>query len=80
MDRNEKFLRRLSTKEFSVVHSTVTKILAGDYIGLNIKKLTGYPNAYRVRVGRIRIVYIQQSDDIEILFIGNRNERTYKKF
>lgn len=80
MDRNEKFLRRLSAKDFEIVQETITKMLANDFTGLHIKKLSGYSNAYRVRVGRVRIVYLQLPDDIEILFIGNRNETTYKKF
>lgn len=80
MDKNEKFLRRLSAKEFSIVQDIVSRILVGDLVGLDIKKLSGYHNAYRVRVGRIRIVYMQLPDDTEILYIGNRNEKTYKKF
>tara|TARA_B100000745_G_scaffold299981_1_gene252283 strand:+ start:3830 stop:4072 length:243 start_codon:yes stop_codon:yes gene_type:complete len=80
MDRNQKFLKLLNEKEFDSVQSVLRAIVSGDTSTLISKKLSGYPNLYRIRVGSIRVIYVVHSDYNEILFVGRRNEKTYKKF
>jgi mRNA interferase RelE/StbE len=46
----------------------------------DVIKLKGYENGYRIRIGKVRIVYFVNWDDrlIEIQFIGLRG-KAYKK-
>ena len=80
MDRNEKFLKRLTDKELASVESVLQKLLVRDTETLDIKKLTGYQDIYRVRIGNIRIIFLDTGDYTEVLEISRRSEQTYKKF
>lgn len=80
MDRNQKFLKRLNNKEFTVVEKVLQKILIRDTAGLDIKKLSGYRDVYRVRIGNIRIIFIDTGDHSEVLEISRGSEQTYKDF
>jgi len=79
MDKNQKFLRRLNAKEFATVQSTLQKILVRDTKKLDIRKLSGYRDVYRVRTGNIRIIFLDTGSDTEVLEISRRSEKTYKK-
>ena len=79
MDKNQKFLKRLTDKEFSTVEKTLQKILARETSELDIKKLAGYRDIYRVRVGTIRIIFLDTGNYTEVLEISRRSEQTYKK-
>ncbi len=46
---------------------------------LNIRKLKGHDTLYRVRVGRVCIIY-RDEGDITIEYVGMRNEKTYRGF
>lgn len=80
MDRNAKFLRKLTKKEFDNLAEIVDGIKSADTVGLNIVKLTGYQDVFRAKVGRIRIIFLATRDKIEILEISRRSEKTYKDF
>lgn len=80
MDRNQKFLKRLSDKEFSIVEKTLQKILTRNTDGLDLKKLSGYRDVYRVRVGNVRIIFLDTGNYTEVLEISRRSESTYKKY
>lgn len=54
MDRNEKFLKKLSTSEFDAVAKALLLIRMQDSKNLNITKLAGQLSVYRVRVGKVR--------------------------
>ena len=78
MDDNKKFIGRLSPVEREHIIETISRILARDTAGLDVKKLRGYADIFRVRVGRIRIIYTQNVDDVRIVQISFRKEDTYK--
>ena len=80
MDRNQKFLKRLSDKEFSAVEIALQRILARDTAGLDLKKLSGYRDVYRIRTGNIRIIFLDTGSNPEILEISRRSEKTYKNY
>lgn len=80
MDKNQKFLKRLSSKEFSAVEIILRKILSKDTTGLDIKKLSGYSDIYRVRTGNIRIIFLDDKRHTEVLEISRRSEKSYKDF
>jgi len=78
MDKKEKFIRKLGPKRRKHVFKTIEKILSRQWKHLDIRKLKGYDDAYRVRKGDIRIIFIDKGDDIEVLSIGYRDDDTYK--
>jgi len=78
MDRNQKFLKRLSKKEFVAVEEVLQKILARDTTDLDVKKLSGYKDVYRVRAGTVRVIFLDTGDHTEVLEISRRSEDTYK--
>ena len=80
MDKNQKFIKRLSKKEFTLLQSVLQQIEDNETNNVDIKKLTGQPDIFRVRVGTIRIIFISNRDTNEILDIGRRNEHTYRDF
>lgn len=80
MDRNQKFLRRLNSKEFVLVEKILQKILVRDTSNLDIKKLSGYRDVYRVRTGHIRIIFIDTGNYTEVLEISRKDEKTYNKY
>jgi len=80
MVRNQKFLKRLGAKEFASVEATLQKIQSGDTKSLDIKKLSGYQDVYRIRIKKIRIIFLANESRIEVLEIGRRSEKSYKNF
>ncbi len=80
MDRNQKFLKRLNDKEFVMVEKILRRILVRDTNDLDIKKLSGYRDVYRVRTGDIRIIFLDTGNYTEVLEISRRSEQTYEDF
>jgi mRNA-degrading endonuclease RelE of RelBE toxin-antitoxin system len=79
MDKNQKFLKRLSSSELATVEKILHKIYSGETEGLNLKKLVGYRDIYRARVGTIRIIFLSDERGVYILEIGRRKEKTYRE-
>ncbi len=78
MPKLEKLLKKLTQKEQDIGIYLITELLNRKWSKLDIKKLKGHRNVYRVRKGNLRIIFIDIIDDIEILSIARRNEKTYK--
>lgn len=78
MTKLEKAYRKLSAFERSIVDTIYKKLFRRDFWGLNIKKLTGFGDYYRVRKGKVRIIYQDKNGLIEIKALSLRNSKTYK--
>lgn len=78
MDKIEKALRKLSVKEKSRIERILKKLNSGELKDLDVKKLKGRDDIFRLRSGNIRIIYRFQSGNIFILSIDRRRENTYK--
>lgn len=57
MDKIEKFLKKLSAKNREKIKEFLRKILVNDLAGLDVKKLNGFEDLYRIRSGEIRIIF-----------------------
>ncbi len=80
MDRIEKALRKLSYKERKKIKDILAQINDGDFRKLNLKKLKGKTDIYRVRKGDIRIIlHKTKGNSIKILAVERRSSKTYKK-
>ena len=77
MNKLDKFLFKLDKKIREVVKRVISLIISGDFSMLDMKKLKGSQNRYRVRVGRIRIIFEQTENGNKIQDISFRDDNTY---
>ena len=80
MDEIDKTLQKLSSKERGRIKQTISRIKQNDLAGLNIKKLKGQKDIFRVRKGNVRIMYRWLENKLIILAVERRSEKTYKDF
>ncbi len=78
MDKIKKALDKFSKKEKELVKDILIKLQSRDFPGLDVKKLKGREDIFRVRRGNIRIIYKTENKKIFLLTIERRNEKTYK--
>jgi len=77
MNNDEKLLRRISREDRNRIEQATLLIKEGDFSTLDIKKLSGFENIYRVRVGKFRIKLCMRFTYNEILEITRRDDHTY---
>ena len=77
MDKVDKFTRKLRHDIAVRVLHELKNIRIGEVAHLDVKKLKGEGNQYRVRLGRVRIKFIRTAYGNEIVDIGFRNENIY---
>ena len=77
-DRITKFLKTLSAKQRAQAIGLIERIIVGNLGGLDVKKLTGYANAFRVRKGDLRIVFTMKAGKADIFVLEWRSESTYR--
>ncbi|MGH9858304.1 MAG: hypothetical protein ACRD4B_10715 [Acidobacteriota bacterium] len=77
-DKIKKLLAKLAPKERELVKLLILRVKLDDTEGLDIKQLKGHADLYRVRKGRLRIVYRKTQKEFLIVRIDRRNEKTYK--
>lgn len=78
MDSIDKVLRKLSPKERSVVKKIISKLVTSQTQGLNIQKLSGTADIFRIRKGNIRVIYRVVEGRAIVLKIARRSEKTYR--
>ncbi len=78
VDKIEKALKKLTGKERKAVKSILIKIQKEKVGDLDIKKLKGYNDIFRVRKGRARIVFRKNNGNISILSIERKSDKTYR--
>ena len=78
MDKIDKALNELIFKEKERIKNIIKALQLGRFDNLNIKKLKGFQDVFRVRKGRLRIVYQLLDRKIIILKIDKRKKDTYK--
>jgi mRNA-degrading endonuclease RelE of RelBE toxin-antitoxin system len=80
-DKYQKFIKKLSAKEYQRVSVAVKRYSLGKLVGMNVKKMKGHDDIYRVRVGRIRIIFYNNNVVSPILLnISFRDDQTYRDF
>jgi mRNA-degrading endonuclease RelE of RelBE toxin-antitoxin system len=77
MDKIKKILEKLSASERKVLKNLLTQLKAGNLKGLDIKKLKGQINIFRVRKGKFRVIYQNLENSIKILYLERRCDHTY---
>ena len=74
----KKLLSKFDREDRIILEFLVDKIISLNWRGLNIKKLQGYEDIFRVRKGKLRIIFCKSKLSIAIINIERRNEKTYK--
>lgn len=78
MDKISKFIASLSAKDQQSIIEVIAKIHTGDTSNLDIKKLQGYPDLFRVRIGKYRIICrFHKEYGFVIVEVKLRNDTTY---
>ena len=80
MQHIEKFLRKLTKNERIKIEKTIRDILVGHIEGLNVKRMKHEGFVFRVRVGRVRIIYKIIESGVVIVKVGWRDDNTYKNY
>jgi len=78
-DRIEKALKKLLAKERSAIKKILLLIKDGKTESLDIKKLKGRDDIYRVRKGSLRIFLRKYDGKWLLLAIERRSDTTYNK-
>ena len=78
MQKIKKFLKKINPIDRSRVNGYIERIMTGDIAGMDIQRLTDVKDTFRVRVGRVRIIFERIEGKVEILEVGWRNDNTYQ--
>ncbi len=78
MDSIEKALKKLNANDRQSIKQILERLLAHDMLGLDVKKLKGREDIFRIRKGNFRIIYRLHDKIIFILTIERRSDNTYK--
>lgn len=73
-----KLLSKFNREGGVLLEFLIEKIISLKWQGLDIKKLQGYDDIFRLRKGKIRIIFYKRKVGISIINIERRNEKTYR--
>ena len=77
MPNLKKLLSKFNKAERRAIESLIESIVSFNWRGLDVKKLKGYENIFRVRKGKLRIIFSKEKGEIFILAIERRSNHTY---
>jgi len=81
MDKINKALLKLPSKQRQKLIQAFSLVIMGKVEGLNIKKLKGHTDLYRLRIGDTRLIYRHVSGKKPtVMYIGKRDDQTYRDF
>jgi mRNA-degrading endonuclease RelE of RelBE toxin-antitoxin system len=81
MDKITKALLKLSSKEKELIKTILLKIKSDSLAALDVKKLKGHSDIFRVRHGKIRLIFQRnKAGEINILAIERRSDNTYNNY
>jgi mRNA-degrading endonuclease RelE of RelBE toxin-antitoxin system len=78
MPKLKKLLSKFNKEERKEIQLLVESIISLKWSGSDVKKLKGHENIFRIRKGKIRIIFSKEKREILILAIERRSDTTYK--
>lgn len=78
MPNLKRLLSKFNKEERRVLEFLIKKVTSFNWQNLDVKKLRGYKDIFRVRKGKMRIIFAKNEKNISILSIERRREDTYK--
>ncbi len=78
-DRIEKLLLKLSEGDRAKLRAVFIRIRARKFVGLDLRKLKGHEQIYRVRAGAIRSIFRidETADAVYIISVERRSDTTH---
>ena len=73
----KKLLAKFNRTERKILEVLIDKVTSLDWHELDIKKLKGYQDIFRLRKRKIRIIFTKERKHISIIAIERRSEKTY---
>lgn len=80
MDAISKALAKLTEKERAQIKLILLKLASNQTRALNIAKLKGQKDIYRIRSGKIRIIFKYSNNQYFLLAVERRSDNTYRKY
>ena len=80
MNEIEKALAKIPKEYKATFDALMLRLLGRDFLGLNIAKLKGQKDVYRLRRGKLRIIFRMSKEQILVLQVGLKSEKTYREF
>ncbi|MFH1404922.1 MAG: hypothetical protein ABIH21_02370 [Patescibacteria group bacterium] len=77
VDKIDKEIDKYTQKERAVVKAILNQIKTGQLNNLDVVKLKNQNNIYRVRKGRVRIIFQKLENKTKILAVERRSDTTY---
>jgi len=78
MNKVGKFIKKCDPKDRNILIDIFEKISKNDLANLDLKKLKGYDNYFRIRKGDLRIIFhLDKSGSPIIQYISKRDDNTY---
>jgi len=79
MDKIKKALNKLNSKERQQLKKVLFQIDNKDFQNLDLKKLKGKDDVFRIRKRNMRIIFHKLNNSIKVLSVERRSSKTYKK-
>jgi len=79
-DKIAKALSKLSAQEKAKIKQILEQIKSGQLSDVDLKRLKGHKDIFRIRKGDLRVIYRSADSQISILAIERRSEKTYRDF
>jgi len=73
----KKLLSKFNKEDREILEFLIEKVISLNWRGLDIKKLQGYQDIFRLRKGKIRIIFGKDKKVISIINIERRSDKTY---
>ena len=73
----KKLISKFDKKDREILEYLIAKVISLDWHGLDIKKLQGYQNIFRLRKSKIRIIFAKDKKETSIISIERREDKTY---
>lgn len=80
MDEIKKALAKLPKEYKNTFDIIMLRLLVRNFTGLNIAKMKSHKDIYRLKHGRLRVIFRMNGEQLLVLQVGLRSEKTYRNF
>ncbi|MFH1405194.1 MAG: type II toxin-antitoxin system RelE/ParE family toxin [Patescibacteria group bacterium] len=78
MGKLKRLLKRLSKSEQKQTILFLEKLEQGEFDGLDIKRLKGKQDIFRLRKGKLRVIFYFQENEFRLISIEHGSDKTYR--
>jgi mRNA-degrading endonuclease RelE of RelBE toxin-antitoxin system len=79
MDKVTKELEKLSNKEKAIIKRILIALQKGEFNDFDVKRLKGRDDVFRIRKGKMRIIFRVKEKEVFVLSLERRSDTTYSK-